>query len=500
MINNTDTAEDLNIDGTGIAGLTFKNTSEYSGIITGTGDIKNEGALSVKGDESGFTGIFTQTDGSTTVDKTGKVFGGDKNIQAGSLNITSSNVIDYTNVHLSSGTKLNHTTETTAQNTVSSSVVDFVSDAQGASANFSASGVTGNYLITENIDNGKSNTISFSNSNVTLGTTDFTGNTTYNLTDSTLDLSSDSSIDNYEFSNLTTSGTNKLNFNANFVDTADPNVKAVETDTLYVASGNAEFEVGKVFISGQENGQAEYNTTQNVLSGNAHFSDDKPGEVVISTGATTSYEYEVTVTDDKQSVKLGATGISNENSLYEINKLEGNRFFQFSVGDTAEYHIGQSLTPTAKGDFYISGRSNKASESILSGAIVDSSGKLTGDKGSLFNIADNVKTNLELSDLTIQDAYKSGNGSVIENNSKDAVITLDNTIIKNNSSTGSGGAIYNDGGKILITGTTFTNNKADVGGGEYLMLLVIYHLIMLLSMSQIKLRVLKMIFIMQEAL
>lgn len=465
VINNTDTAEDLNIDGTGIAGLTFKNTSEYSGIITGTGDIKNEGALSVKGDESGFTGIFTQTDGSTTVDKTGKVFGGDKNIQAGSLNITSSNVIDYTNVHLSSGTKLNHTTETTAQNTVSSSVVDFVSDAQGASANFSASGVTGNYLITENIDNGKSNTISFSNSNVTLGTTDFTGNTTYNLTDSTLDLSSDSSIDNYEFSNLTTSGTNKLNFNANFVDTADPNVKAVETDTLYVASGNAEFEVGKVFISGQENGQAEYNTTQNVLSGNAHFSDDKPGEVVISTGATTSYEYEVTVTDDKQSVKLGATGISNENSLYEINKLEGNRFFQFSVGDTAEYHIGQSLTPTAKGDFYISGRSNKASESILSGAIVDSSGKLTGDKGSLFNIADNVKTNLELSDLTIQDAYKSGNGSVIENNSKDAVITLDNTIIKNNSSTGSGGAIYNDGGKILITGTTFTNNKADVGGG-----------------------------------
>lgn len=236
-----------------------------------------------------------------------------------------------------------------------------------------------------------------------------------------------------------------------------------------------------------------------MLSGNAHFSDDKPGEVVISTGATTSYEYEVTVTDDKQSVKLGATGISNENSLYEINKLEGNRFFQFSVGNTAEYHIGQSLTPTAKGDFYISGRSNKASESILSGAIVDSSGKLTGDKGSLFNIADNVKTNLELSDLTIQDAYKNGNGSVIENNSKDAVITLDNTIIKNNSSTCSGGAIYNDGGKILITGTTFTNNKADVGGGQYLMLLVIYHLIMLLSMPQIKLRVLKMIFIMQEA-
>lgn len=465
VIDNTDTAEDLNIDGTSIAGLTFKNTSEYSGIITGAGNIKNEGTLSVKGDESGFTGKFTQTGASTTVDKTGKVFGGDKNIQAGSLNITSSDVIDYTNVHLSSGTKLNHTTETTAQNTVSSSVVDFVSDAQGASANFSASGVTGNYLITENIDNGKSNTISFSNSNVTLGTTDFTGNTNYNLTDSTLDLSSDSSLDNYEFSSLTTSGTNKLNFNANFVDTADPNVKALETDTLHVASGNAEFEVGKVFISGQENGQAEYNTTQNVLSGNAHFSDDKPGEVVISTGATTSYEYEVTVTDDKQSIQLSATGITDENSLNDMNILEGNRFFQFSIGDTSEYHIGQSLDATAEGDFYISGRSENAADSVLSGAIIDSTGALTGDNGSLFNIADSVKANLEFSDLTIQDAYKNGNGSVIENNSKDAVITLDNTIIKNNSSTGSGGAIYNDGGKIIITDTTFTNNKADVGGG-----------------------------------
>lgn len=464
VIDNTDTSEALNIDGTNIAGLTFKNTSEYSGNITGAGDIKNEGTLSVKGDESGFTGTFTQTGASTTVDKTGKVFGGDKNIQAGSLNITSSDVIDYTNVHLSSGTKLNHTTETIAQNTVSSSVVDFVSDAQGASANFSASGVTGNYLITENIDNGKSNTISFANSNVTLGTTDFTGNTSYNLTDSTLDLSLDSSLDNYEFSNLTTSGTNKLNFNANFADTADPNVKALETDTLYVASGNAEFEVGKVFISGQENGQAEYNTTQNVLSGNASFVPDNSGEV-ISVGATTSFQYEIKVTDDKQSIQLSATGITDENSLNDMNILEGNRFFQFSIGDTSEYHIGQSLDAAAKGDFYISGRSENAADSVLSGAIIDSTGALTGDNGSLFNIADSVKANLEFSDLTIQDAYKNGNGSVIENNSKDAVITLDNTIIKNNSSTGSGGAIYNNGGKIIITDTTFTNNKADIEGG-----------------------------------
>ncbi|MFQ8626766.1 MAG: hypothetical protein ACLSA2_10120 [Candidatus Gastranaerophilaceae bacterium] len=169
IVDNSNAGADLTVDGTSITQLTFKNTSEYSGALSGTGDVKNEGNLTVKGDESGFTGTFTQTNGSTVVDTTGKVFGGDKNIQAGSLNITSSDAIDYTNVHLSSGTQLNHTTTTTDQNTISSNTVDFSADAQGASANFTATGVTGNYNIAENIDNGKS-TISVSNSNVTLGT------------------------------------------------------------------------------------------------------------------------------------------------------------------------------------------------------------------------------------------------------------------------------------------------------------------------------------------
>lgn len=464
IVDNSNAGADLTVDGTSITQLTFKNTSEYSGALSGTGDVKNEGNLTVKGDESGFTGTFTQTNGSTVVDTAGKVFGGDKNIQAGSLNITSSDAIDYTNVHLSSGTQLNHTTTTTDQNTISSNTVDFSADAQGASANFTATGVTGNYNIAENIDNGKSNTISVSNSNVTLGTTDYTGNTNYNLTNSTLDLSADSNLDDYNFSNLTTNGTNKLNFNANIVDTSDPNVKAIETDTLNVESGNAVFEVGKVYITGEENGQSEYNTSQDVLSGNAQFVPDKSGEVV-SVGATTSFQYEVKVTDDKQSIQLSATGITNENSLNDMNTLEGNRFFQFSIGDTSEYHIGKSLDATAKGDFYISGRSDNAADSVLSGAIVDSTGALTGDRGSFINIASGVESNIEISDVTIQDAYKNGNGAVIDNNSADAVITLNNTIIKDNSSTGNGGAIYNNGGKIIITDSSFADNNADNGGG-----------------------------------
>ena len=34
---------------------------------------------------------------------------------------------------------------------------------------------------------------------------------------------------------------------------------------------------------------------------------------------------------------------------------------EFSVGDTAEYHIGSSLGSTQAGDFYITGRNKNAS-------------------------------------------------------------------------------------------------------------------------------------------
>lgn len=457
---------DINIDGTNITEILFTNNIEYSGAITGSGTVINEGTLTVKGDESAFSGIFSQTSGNTTVDIAGKVFGGDKNIQSGSLNITSADKIDYEKVHLSSGTSLNHTAASNIENIISENVVNFVNGASGAEANFTASGegVTGNYHLAENIDNGNSNTISFTNSTVTLGTADFTGQTDYILNNSTLDLTKDSSLNNYEFTNLVTNGTTKLDFNVEF-DASNPDNIVLNTDTL-TTGNSAIFDVGKIVIEDtkSENGQIKYETSSNVLGGNASFGSASGGSVV-SNGATTIYEYIVSVTDDNKSIELKATDFANEFSLNKANIMEGNRFFHFSKEGTSEYHIGASLDPTKGGDFYITGKSDNPSDSILSGALVDSSGTPTGAYGSFFNIASDVTTNLSIEDVTIQDAQKTGNGSVVENNSATSTITIDNTVIKNNSATGNGGAIYNDGGKVEISNSSFSGNAAGGNGG-----------------------------------
>lgn len=465
-LDGSDSNADLFIDGTNIKEILFTNNIEYSGAITGSGTVINEGTLLVKGDESGFNGTFNQTAGKTTIDIAGKVFGGDKNIQAGSLNITSADAIDYEKVHLSSGTALNHTTTSNIENTISSNVVDFISGASGAEANFTAAGegVIGNFYLAENIDNGNLNTISFENSKVTLGTTDYTGNTDYALNNSTLDLTKDSGLGNYEFSSLTTNGNNKLDFNIEF-DATNPDKIVLNTDTLSTGS-SAIFDVGKIVIDDakSENGQLKYETSTDVLGGNASFS-SATGSKVVSNGATTIYEYVVSVTDDNKSIELNATDFANENSLNKANTMEGNRFFHFSKEGTSEYHIGASLDPTKSGDFYVTGKSDNASESVLSGALVDSTGALTGDYGSFFNISSDKTTNLYIEDLTVQDAQKTGNGSVVENNSSTSTITLDNTVINNNSATGSGGAIYNDGGTVNISNSSFNNNSAGGDGG-----------------------------------
>lgn len=483
VLNNSNTTADLNIDGTNIETLTTQGNVTYGGKLSGTGGVTNEGTLVLEGDASGFTGTFSQeiAGTSTTVAETGKVFGGDKNINAGSLNITAESV-NYNKVHLGSGAQLNHTsTGVTGSSTISESVVNFIDGASGAKAEF----VDGNYTLAGAIENGNENTVSFDNAVVALGSvTDFTGGTTYVLHNSVLDLSADGALKDYSFSNLETDEVVKIDINAEFVDegsTADKGY--MNTDTLYVGNdgGNtAEFQIGNIFIGGSETGSRRYDTNKDVLDGNAQFDSDTSSGNVELIGATTSYKYSVGITDDLKSIFLETTGMTDNNTLYEMNKTSGGRFFQFSVGNTDEYHIDKSLSATAEGVFNVTGRNENAADSVLSGEIVASTGGETVNYtyGSFFNIATGVDTELNIKDLTIQDAYKddsnvsedgstSANGAVIENNSTLAEVNVDNVIFQNNEATGLGGAIYNNGGTITVTDSIFTNNIATQGGAIY---------------------------------
>lgn len=483
VLNNSNTTANLNIDGTNIETLTTQGNVTYGGILSGTGTVTNEGTLVIDGDASGFTGTFSQeiAGTSTTVAETGKVFGGDKNINAGSLNITAESV-NYNKVHLGSGAQLNHTsTGVTGSSTISESVVNFMDGAAGATATFN----NGDYTLAGAVDNGNANRVVFNNSDVILGdVTNFTGGTTYVLQNSDLDLSADGALKDYSFSNLETDGVVKIDINAEFVDegsTADQGY--MNTDTLYVGNdgGNtAEFQIGNIFIGGRETGSQRYDTKKDVLDGNAQFDSDTSSGNVQLIGATTSYEYSVGITDDLKSIFLETTGMTDNNTLYEMNKTSGGRFFQFSVGNTDEYHIDKSLSATAEGVFNVTGRNENAADSVLSGEIVASTGGETVDytNGSFFNIAAGVDTGLNIKNLTIQNAYKDGsnvsedgstsaNGAVIENNSTLAEVNVDNVILKNNEATGFGGAIYNNGGTITVTDSIFTNNIATQGGAIY---------------------------------
>ena len=483
ILNNSNTTADLNIDGTNIENLTTQGNVTYGGILSGTGGVTNEGTLVLEGDASGFTGTFSQeiADTSTTVAETGKVFGGDKNINAGSLNITAESV-NYNKVHLGSGAQLNHTsTGVTGSSTISESVVNFIDGASGATATFN----NGNYTLAGAVDNGNANRVVFNNSDVILGdVTEFTGGTTYVLQNSDLDLSADGALKDYSFSNLETDGVVKIDINAEFVDEGSTAAQGhMKTDTLYVGNdgGNtAEFQIGNIFIGGRETGSRRYDTNKDVLDGNAQFDSDTSSGNVELIGATTSYKYSVGITDDLKSIFLETTGMTDNNTLYEMNKTSGGRFFQFSVGNTGEYHIDKSLSATAEGVFNVTGRNENAADSVLSGEIVASTGGETVNytKGSFFNIATGVDTELNIKDLTIQDAYKNGsnvsedgsksaNGAVIENNSTLAEVNVDNVILKNNEATGLGGAIYNNGGTITVTDSIFTNNIATQGGAIY---------------------------------
>ena len=461
---NSNSNADIAVDGTNISSLNFSGDVQYGGSITGSGSVTNSGDLTITGNESGFSGEFTQTAGSTTVDTSANLFAGIKNINAGALSINGG-TLDYTSVKLGNGAILNQAiTDTLNVADLKSDIVDF--KGAGASANFAG----GNINLSK-IDNGNSNTISFDGSKVSLAGTDYQGGTIYKFeNNSTLDLlekEPNVEIKDYVFDKLTSDGSTKLNFNIKI--NRNDNGNTLSTDTIKInddSNGNQIFKLGDVYISGEENGQlGDYSTEKDVMQGSAKFNENSTASIV---GGTTSWIYDIKQTDDNNSIQLAIKDYAGSSTLNDMNITDGKRFFQFTQGDTREYHIKNSLDETASGEFLVKGDKHNIISGLLDGTTTD-------EKGSFFNITNNVDTKLNIDNVTIQDAYKDGNGSVIYNDSENSFTIINDSVIKNNSVTGDGGAIYNNANKIgasgdeetnlIIANTVFEGNKADGKGG-----------------------------------
>lgn len=457
-INGTNSNANVNVDGTQISNLNFSGNVNYGGEITGAGNITNTGNLTITGNQSGFNGIYTQAQNTarTIVNTSANLFGGTKNINQGFLTISGGN-IDYTGIKLGNATFNQVITDTDVKD-LNTSVLEFTG--------IGHAGFTGGNINLSKIDNGQQNWLVFNGSNVKLADTNYQGETIYNFhNNSTIDLMEKEpnvAIKDYVFDYLlTTDDTTNLNFNIkiNRDDANDRNY--LTTDTLKINSGYGTFKLGNVYITGEENGRrGQYSTVNNVLLGNANFEENSTAQIA---GATTSWKYSINQTDDNQSIGLKITDYTDSKTLNDMNTTDGKRFFQFTEGDTREYHIKNSLGETKGNEFYVTGDNHNVLSGILDGT--------TDQKGSFFHITNDVDTKLTINNVTIQDALKPGSGSVIFNDSVNSVSTVTNAIIKNNSAFGEGGAIYNGVAKadntnnLIISNTTFDGNSAVGNGG-----------------------------------
>ncbi len=448
---------------------------EFTGNQTAT--ITNNGTINVNGNSSGFVGKLDSY-GDVIVGNSSNLFGGEKNIHTGTLTINSGS-IGYRDVVLGSGTqgaKLIHTiSDDSTGNVIKDSVFKFAEGTSNSEAIFKSADNTSANIGLSRVDNGYKNTISISGANVTLTKNDYKGGTIYNFDNSNIKLGSDNTtVGNYEFSNVTGSN-NKLTFNVIIKDEdAIAGSKYLETDRLTIGNGGQSFDFSNIYISGKENGwRGTYTTKEgkDVLDG-ATFNDENPSQIDhLATGATTSWIYDVSKTDNGQSIKMEINRAANENTLYDMNHLtDGTRFFQFSDYDKngeyrgkQTYNIGQSLDETLAGKFTVSGYGKD--KCTISGEIVNSDGGKTGDRGSFFDIRDGKDVDLTIQDVTIANAHKDGNGSVVSNDSADGKVSINNAIIQGNNSTSDGGAIWNNKGNLTISNTTFSNNGSTNGKG-----------------------------------
>lgn len=414
------------------------------GQLAGAGDISKTGTgiMTVTGDNSGFTGTYSQIAGTTTVGASDKLFSGKNIIENSILNVTSDNI--YYNAQIMNGGHLVQTATGTNQINIANNV-DFIGN--GNSMLFT--GTNALYSLAGKIDNGSANNITFQNSTLKLGANDFTGGTKYALNNSILDLRN-AALENATFTNLNITNGAKLSLNLDLATNTN--------DILTISNSGQTINLGQIALMSDGDDGSHIGYTFDVLSGLTFG-----GLSDTLTLTTSAYKYRVETSGTQ--IILTATGADSD-TLYKQNALSGARSFDFHIynnsgeytaDDIVTYHNTQALGTTSIGVFNVIGRSSDATKTAIDGALAD------GTYGTLFKLANN--TTLNISDLTLQNVITpSTDGPVLNSSNAVAIANLSNVIVSGNSGN-NGGAIYNKSATLNITGGTFTNNTATTAGG-----------------------------------
>ncbi|AKL97559.1 beta strand repeat-containing protein [Endomicrobium proavitum] len=370
----------INITGSGTVNI----NDGFGGIGTinqQTGTTLN---LNAPGINSGFTGTFNQAVGSI-LNASGVMFGGQNNI-GGTANINSSQNSFYFNANMLSGATLNFTSG--SNDRVSIGVASSVSSpgirfqGTGASVGFNSSVSSGSaYNLMQDISNGQSNSVNFNNSNVTFGSTQFTGATAYGFyNNSVINLAdSSSNYQTYNFSTLTTDGSGVMNLKIG----NDQN--ALLSDAVNVQNGGGNIGLGKIYINDEEGLITGY--MRIIYGGPLKFVNGLTQYVATSTGTytiTTANDYYVQFNSIPQTPPSGGVVVSTAgaggDTSSTINNIDGstttvNTNTDGSASSTTNNVDGSSTTVTT-------GTDGSASVTNTGSGGTDTSASTTNPDGS----------------------------------------------------------------------------------------------------------------------
>lgn len=416
--------------------------------------------------------------GAQTLTLTNSTFSGTANISEGTLDVTSANQrandFDFT-ANISNNAALKYTAGANSTLTLggADNKLNFVTGAQGATADITASNI-----VLDTIANASGNNIVLNDANISLAQKDYSGN--YTVNNSTLNLMGENlaagaTVD-YTFDSFTTDDSNMT------IDVSLLNNNS-DSDTIVIEGAGS----GSVNISNfaiiNDDGTGGSKTVQVIRnSDQSNVSLGVTNGTEMAAWSTNIYQYEISATNSEgsnvtDSLLFEALQAANPNSLRTMNH-EYNGLRGFSVVTNTPYHIGRDLDETLAGTFTVVGKDKNTS--IISGERAnDYSGDDAGTNGSFFEVVND--TDLAINTITIQDAkrvvetaddsessVKDGSGSVVHLNNKDANVTITDSIIKNNTAEGNGGAIAAHNGGLNITGSVFTGNSSgSLGGALY---------------------------------
>ena len=422
------------------------NTINSGAILNYTNNIAEDTVLGLSG-----SGTFNKLGSQNLIlDGANSGFSGNLNIQEGSLTFTkdANNSFVGGNVNLSSNTTLKYTSrDTDTLNLGSNSQFKFANGAAGATIKFT----DGIYNFSSDLQNIANNSVNFNSATLSLSGTNYIGS--YSITDSIIDMT-DGRISNVNFGNLTMNGDNNLTID--FINGQVDKLTSSNGGSITLDSNDISFNLSA------DNGElaGEYQ----VLDGGLTFANG-----TTTTISSAIYNYTVSYVQGGNSIILTLDSLKNT-TLYALNhEIEGERTFNYIGNGT--YNIGQNLGTTLSGTLNINGRDNDTTDVI-------SATDGNGNHLTMFELTED-DTILNISNVTIQDAQSSTQGSVINATAADAVINIENSVITNNTSA-RGGALYlgnppaetteepedpdtpveTEHPTITIKDSTFSNNRA----------------------------------------